>query len=84
MGHRIFDRGETIAMSGDTGVCPALQKLVKEAGLAILEATYKKSESVGEESLKKIHRTEDSAIEIGRTAKNYILVHKGERKRITP
>ena len=84
MGYRIFYRGETIAISGDTGVCPALQELVKGADLAILEATYGQSESVGEESLKKVHLTEDSAIEIGRTAKNYILVHKGERKRITP
>lgn len=84
MGYRIFYRGETIAISGDTGACPALQKLVKGADLAILEATYRQSDSVGEESLKKVHLSEDLAIEIGRTAKSYILVHKGERKRITP
>lgn len=82
VGYRISYRGETVAISGDTGICPALLELVKGADLAILEATYHRSEDVGEESLEKVHLAEDLAHQIGRTAKNHILVHKGKRTEI--
>jgi ribonuclease BN (tRNA processing enzyme) len=76
MGYRISHKGETIAISGDTGICSSLKESVKGADLAILEATYRKSEGVSRESLEKVHLSEDLAEEIGKLAKDFILVHK--------
>ena len=80
LGYRISRKGEVVAISGDTGFCESLRKLVKDADLAILEATYRKSEDVDRESLEKLHLSEDLAKEIGRLAKHFVLVHKGKRK----
>lgn len=77
LGYRISYKGETIAISGDTGICPSLKMLVKGADLAILEAVYEKSEGVSKESLEKVHLSEDLAKEIGKLAKDFILIHKG-------
>jgi ribonuclease BN (tRNA processing enzyme) len=76
MGYRISHKGETIAISGDTGICSSLKELVKGADLAILDATYQKSATASKESLEKVHLSEDLAKEIGRLAKDFILVHK--------
>lgn len=80
MGYRFSYRSETVAVSGDTGDCASLRELVKGADLAIIEATIEKSEDVGKEVLKKVHLSEDLAKEIGKSAKNFILVHRGSRK----
>ena len=81
MGYRFSYKGETIAISGDTGICPSLSELVKGADLAILEATFKDSKSVDDEILAKVHLSEDVAEEVGKLAKYLILVHKGPRKK---
>ena len=78
VGYRISHKGETIAVSGDTGLCPSLERLAKGADLAIIEASYKKSKGVDREILEKVHLSEDLAQEIGRLAKNFVLVHRGE------
>ncbi|MCD6161063.1 MAG: ribonuclease Z [candidate division Zixibacteria bacterium] len=78
-GYRISCRDEHIAISGDTGDCPALRELVQDADLAIIEASYKDSANISKDILKKVHLSEDLAIEIGKTAKEYILVHKIRR-----
>lgn len=80
MGYRISYKGEIIAISGDTGVCPSLKTLVKGADLAILEAVFEDSKQVKDESLKKEHLAEDVAKEIGKLSKEFILIHKGGRK----
>lgn len=80
LGYKISFKGETIALSGDTGLCESLKELVKGADLAILESTYKKSEEVNTEYLEKVHLTEDLARKIGKTAKHLILVHKERRE----
>ncbi len=77
MGYRISYNGEVIAISGDTGLCPALKKLIKNADLAILEATFANSGQVTDESLKKEHLAEDIAIELGKLSKKFILIHRG-------
>jgi len=82
MGFRISHKGETIAISGDTGICPSLKELVKGADLAILDATYQRSAEVSKESLEKLHLSEDLAKEIGKLAKDFILVHKWQTKGI--
>lgn len=79
MGYRLEAHGEVIAVSGDTGRCPSLMKLVKNADLAIIEATFESSHGRSDDLLKKVHLSEDIAREIGREAKEYILVHKGRR-----
>lgn len=78
MGYRISHEGETIAVSGDTGFCPSLKELARGADLAIIEAGYEKSRGVDREVLEKVHLSEDLAQEIGRLAKNFVLVHRGE------
>lgn len=79
LGYKVSYKGETIAISGDTGLCESLKELVKGADLAILESTYKRSEDVSEECLKKVHLSEDLAKEVGKLAKEFILVHKERR-----
>lgn len=78
MGYRISRKKETIAVSGDTGFCPSLERLAKGADLAIVEASYKKSIGVDRDVLKKVHLSEELAQKIGRLAKNFFLVHRGE------
>jgi L-ascorbate metabolism protein UlaG (beta-lactamase superfamily) len=80
LGYRISHSGETIAITGDTGVSSPLKELVEGADLAIIEATYRESEHVGRDSLERVHLSEDVAKRIGKLAKEYILVHKGRGK----
>ncbi len=81
LGYRISYKGETIAISGDTGMCPSLKELVKGADLAILEATLKTSKGANKETLEKVHLSEDLAREVGKLAKDFILIHKGKRRK---
>jgi len=76
LGYRVAYHGETIAISGDTGDCPALRELVAGADLAILEATHQTNADAGEEVLQKVHLSTELAAEIGKTAHEYILVHQ--------
>jgi ribonuclease Z len=79
MGYRISYQGEIIAISGDTGLCSSLRELVKGVDLAILEATYGKSGELSKECLEKVHLSEDLAEQVAKSAKEFILVHKGRR-----
>ncbi len=79
LGYRFTAGSEVIAVSGDTGQCPALIELVKDADLAIIEATFESSVGRSRDLLQKVHLSEDVAHEIGKSAKDYILVHKGRR-----
>jgi len=79
LGYSISCGGETVVISGDTGDCESLRENVRGADLAIIEATFKTSAEATEEELRKVHLSEELAIEIGRTAKEYMLVHKGRR-----
>jgi ribonuclease BN (tRNA processing enzyme) len=79
MGYRISYHGETVAVSGDTGMRGSLKKLVQGADFAVLEATYQKNTRVSKEYLEKVHLSESLAEEIGKLAKDFILVHKGKR-----
>jgi ribonuclease Z len=79
LGYRISSGCETVVISGDTGDCESLRENVKGADLAIIEATFRSGDETSEEQLLKVHLSEDLAAEIGKTAKDYILVHKGRR-----
>lgn len=77
MGYRISYQGEIVAITGDTGLCYAVKQLVNGADLAIIEAVYESSEDMTEEMLQKVHLSVDKAVEIGKLAKQYILIHQG-------
>jgi len=79
LGYRFTADSETVAVSGDTGQCPSLIELVKDADLAIIEATFESSAGRSRDVLQKVHLSEDIARELGKAAKDYILVHKGRR-----
>jgi ribonuclease Z len=79
MGYRISCQGETVAISGDSADCPALRELAKDADIALIEATFPTNTNVSRDVLSATHLTEGQAIEIGRTAKDYLLVHIGTR-----
>ena len=78
-GYRISCDDESIAISGDTGLCPELSELIKGADLAILEATYRDSSEMSRQMLKRVHLSEDIAREMGQAAKEFLLIHKGKR-----
>lgn len=80
LGYRVWYKGEHIAISGDTGTCASLEKLVKGADLAILEATYGRGNEQDEEFLRKVHLSEDLAIAYGKLANEFVLVHRGRRE----
>jgi ribonuclease BN (tRNA processing enzyme) len=52
---------------------------VRDADLAIVEATYQSSDSISAETLATVHLSEDVAREIGQLAKELIIVHRGHR-----
>jgi len=79
IGYRVTCRGEAVAISGDTGLCDSVRELVKDADLALIEATMLNQTEMSEEFLRRVHLAEDVAVELGRTAKEFILVHKGRR-----
>jgi len=72
VGYSINYNGQRIVISGDTGMCQSLKEFVKGADLAILEATLKRKTTETAE----VHLSLEEAIEIGKTAKKYILIHK--------
>jgi ribonuclease BN (tRNA processing enzyme) len=79
LGYRIFYSGEAIAITGDTSYGPVLEGLVRDANLAIIEATFSDSSQVNSELLSKVHLSEDIGHRLGAMAINYVLVHKGIR-----
>jgi ribonuclease Z len=81
LGYRISYKNEFIAISGDTGTDGDLKSLIKDADLAIIEATFANSKMVPQEAIKRVHLSEDVAKELGKLAKQYILIHKGKRKK---
>ncbi len=78
LGYSIKYKNETIAISGDTGTDGDLKSLVKGVDLAIIEATFKSSNTVPEKATKRVHLSKDIAEELGKLAKEYILIHKGK------
>lgn len=75
MGYRFSFKGESIAISGDTGLCPQLEELVKGSNIAFIDSTLKKDE-VTEERITRLHLSEEKAKEIGKLARQYIPIHR--------
>ena len=72
VGYSISYNKQRIVISGDTGMCQSLQKFVKGADLAILEATAKERTAKNFE----VHLSQEEATQIGKTAKESILIHE--------
>ncbi len=71
VGYGLACRNERVVFSGDTGLCQSLEKEVKNADLAILEATR-----TGQSGTSGTHLLVDEARKLGRMARSYMLVHK--------
>lgn len=72
LGYSISYGKQRIVISGDTGVCASLKRFAKGADLAIIEATMNKVTAEDSE----VHLSIEDAMKIGKTAKEFILVHK--------
>ncbi|HCL90483.1 MAG TPA: hypothetical protein DHW70_04090 [Candidatus Atribacteria bacterium] len=75
VGYRFIYGGESVAISGDTGICSGLRNLVEGADLALIDSTLNKDEET-DELLEKLHLSKEKAEEIGKLAKKYILIHR--------
>lgn len=69
LGYKFIFNGMKICYGGDTAYCTNLVNKAKNSDLAILEAGHDK------DTLDDMHMTLKEAIEIGKSAKKYFLVH---------
>jgi len=72
LGYRVSIGESIIAFTGDSRMCPVLEEIVKEADLALIEATGGTSGDAG----LKVHLTEDVAKQLGSLARNHLLIHR--------
>jgi ribonuclease BN (tRNA processing enzyme) len=72
VGYSISYNDQRIVISGDTGMCQSLRKFVEGVDLAILEATTKEKTAKNSE----VHLSIEEATELGKTAKDFILIHQ--------
>ena len=79
VGYRISSQDETVAITGDTGTDADLESLVKDADLALIEATFGEWFDTTDQLLQKVHLTDEVASKLGGLAKEHILVHRVER-----
>ncbi len=80
MGYRLTLEGESVAVTGDTGMCPELEDLVRGTDLAVIEATFRSTEGIDAETFRRVHLTEAMAAEIGSLAKESVLIHSSRRQ----
>ena len=72
LGFKFVYDGKSICYGGDTAYCESLVKMAKDSDLAIIEA------GAEDEHESDLHMTADQASEIGKSAKEYFLVHVPE------
>ncbi|MFO8052023.1 MAG: MBL fold metallo-hydrolase [Thermoplasmatota archaeon] len=68
---RLTRKGEVISYSGDTSDKELLRPVVKDADLAIIEATFPN----GHNDASGVHLTRDQALSAGSLAKDHMLIH---------
>jgi len=71
-GFRVQVGGTIVAYTGDTRMCAGVETIVKEAELAIIEATRKTTPKSGS---KRVHLSIEEAKKLGALAQEYILIH---------
>lgn len=72
LGFKFNFNGKSICYGGDTAYCEKLVQMAKDSDLAIIEA------GADSEEESDLHMTMSEAIKIGKTAKEYFLVHVPE------
>ncbi len=78
MGYRLTLDGESVAVTGDTGMCDELKQLVTGADLAVIEATFATTEGIDQATFERVHLSEAMATEVGELAKEAVLVHSAK------
>ena len=71
LGYRVKIGATTVAYSGDTRYCDSLETGVRDADIAIIEATH--AEMPTDE--KRVHLCREEAEKAGKLAKAYLLIH---------
>ncbi len=71
LGYRVQIGQTVIAYTGDTRLCSGVETIVRDADLAIIEATRRETPSGP-----RVHLSINEAEDLGKLAKNYILIHK--------
>ena len=74
VGYQFIHHDKTIAISGDTGMCPGLIELVQGVDEAYIDSTLTEKEAT-DIILNNLHLTRKKAEEIGKLAKKYIPIH---------
>ena len=69
LGFKFIYDGKSICYGGDTAYCKTLETFSKDSDLAIIEA------GAEDENATDLHMTVEQARKIGKTAKDYFLVH---------
>lgn len=72
LGYRVRVGDTIVGYTGDTRPCPGAEYVVRNADLAIIEATRKEPPR----SKQRVHLSEEEAEELGRLAKEYLLIHR--------
>ena len=72
LGYRVRVGDTIVGYTGDTGPCPGAESVVRDSDLAIIEATRKETPK----SERRVHLSEKEAQELGRLAKEYLLIHR--------
>jgi ribonuclease Z len=78
LGYSVEYKGQRIAFTGDTDYCENLEKLVRGADLALIEATWGNEKNLGHEG---VHLTVPEAMKAGKLAKEYRLIHFTKRSK---
>ena len=73
LGYRITFRDETVAISGDTAPCPALVDIVRDADLALIEATLGDEAPLDQRT--HLHLTTKAAHDLARLARRAWFIH---------
>lgn len=71
LGYRVQIGQTVIAYTGDTRLCSGVETIVRDADLAIIEATRRETPSGP-----RVHLSINEAEDLGKLAKNYMLIHK--------
>jgi ribonuclease Z len=72
LGYRVRVGDTIVGYTGDTRPCPGAEAVVRNADLAIIEATRNETP----QSKRRVHLSEPEAMELGKLAKDYVLIHR--------
>lgn len=73
LGYRLVFQGQVVALTGDSAFCPALEELVRDADLALIEATLDVHAPSEQQEL--LHLTRAQAEMLGRLAREAYFIH---------